>query len=402
MRIIIITDLPIWSMGEGKGGEAFTRTIRKYKESGDELILVSDVESDSSIHLFDEGNKYIIHPSFFLKFARVRKLGCVFRILNHWIVTCKFEKTISRIIGERGSENTIIYAYEIFGVKAGKKISRIYKIPLVTRFQGTQMLAYRYNIINKITQYPHFQALRTKADLVIMTDDGTMGDCVLDCVNNTSDRLFLKNGLELLSPEFAEKIVNIDRVSVRKRMSLSDDDMIFLTVSRLTGWKRVDRAISGFNDFVRRGGKGKLVIVGDGDQRHELENMVSKLGINSDVVFVGAVKHENVYEYMIASDVFLSFFDLSNVGNPLLEAMSLGKCIITLDTGNTKSLIDGSTGIILKVEELGQLGKVMIDIASDKNLREKLGNEAKSLARNSFMTWDERMNVEYKKVKALL
>ena len=32
MKVILVTDLDLWSMGNGKGGEAFTRTVSKYKE----------------------------------------------------------------------------------------------------------------------------------------------------------------------------------------------------------------------------------------------------------------------------------------------------------------------------------------------------------------------------------
>jgi glycosyltransferase involved in cell wall biosynthesis len=75
------------------------------------------------------------------------------------------------------------------------------------------------------------------------------------------------------------------------------------------------------------------------------------LGVASGA-FEGAVQQQDVVRYLHAADVFLSLNDLSNVGNPLLEAMACGKPIVTVDSGTTGQLIhDGETGILLSTGE---------------------------------------------------
>lgn len=402
MKVVFVTDLDLWSMGKGKGGEAFVRTVSKYKEMGDEIYLISDVSNNKETDLFLKDHNIVVEPGFLKKLIMTRKIGFIFRFIDHKIQNQRFENMIVNVLKNIGTEEAVLYAYEIFGVEVCERLSKKYKIPFVSRFQGTTMINFKYNSLNKILRYPHFQALKTRSDLVVMTDDGTKGDKILDRVGNDSKRLFLKNGLELRDNEIYERIIHLDRGVIRQQIGVANNEIMFLTVSRLTGWKRVDRAIKGFASFVQKGGKGKLVIIGDGDQRYCLETLATELEIKDNVIFVGAVKHEEVYNYMVASDVFLSLFDLSNVGNPLLEAMTLGKCIVTLDVGDTRSVINGENGLILLKEDLCNLGSILISISKDSEKRKIYGKCARDYATTHFYTWEERMNIEYQEVLKLI
>lgn len=106
---------------------------------------------------------------------------------------------------------------------------------------------------------------------------------------------------------------------------------------------------------------------------------------------------------MIAADAFLSFYDLSNVGNPLMEAMMCGKPIITLDVGDTKELIkNNENGILLPVNKLQDIPDKMIKIIEDKNFAFKIASGALKTAQSEFWSWEERISVEISKVELLL
>jgi len=78
------------------------------------------------------------------------------------------------------------------------------------------------------------------------------------------------------------------------------------------------------------------------------QRMLIENALSDAVRFEGAVPQEEVRRYLWAADVFLSLNELSNVGNPLLEAMACGKAIVTLDAGDTNELIhDAETGVLL-------------------------------------------------------
>lgn len=401
MVTIFLTDLELWSMGSGKGGEAFSRTIEKYVSEGADVFFVSDVESNKNLSIVDDNHNIFVKPSVFKSWVSVRKIGVAFKWLDHKITTRRMINVTEGLLKNNKGKDILLYAYEIFGVEACKKLSAKHELPFVTRFQGTTMVNYKYSWINRILRYPHYQALKTRSDLVIMTDDGTKGDRVLDLVNNDSERLFLKNGLELMEEEVFEKTQSIEKKIIRQNLGITDDETMFLTVSRLTGWKRVDRAIDGFSSFLAKGGRGTLVIVGDGDQRSALEDHAEELGVREKVLFVGAISHGDVYDFMVSADVFLSLYDLSNVGNPLLEAMTLGKCIVTLNVGDTMSVINGQNGILLEYDDLYKLGDILLNLSMDEKARMSYGKNAREYANDYFYTWEKRMNIEYNEVLKL-
>jgi len=396
--VIFITTLPLWSLGKKMGGPAFSNTVNKYIAEGWDVYVISDENANIGYDGLEQENNVLVTESLFKKYLQVKKIGAIFRFLNHKVQTYKYFRAGKQIITYIKSD-CILYAYEVAGVDACRKLSRKYGIPLVTRFQGTVLSQYRENLFNRIARYPAYNALETEADLVIMTDDGTQGDRVLDELNNNSRRLFVKNGLDLLDKIDIDKI---DGDEIKLRYNIGKNEMMFLTVSRLTGWKKVERAINGFKSFLELGGNGKLIIVGDGDKKQELELLAETYQIQKKVVFTGAVEHEQVYSYMKACDVFLSLYDLSNVGNPLLEALTLGCAIITLDVGDTNKVINGENGILLEEEELDILGRKMYELCMNRDLKNRYQQGAREYAKKNLYSWTERMNLEFKEVLKLL
>lgn len=401
-EIIFVTDLPLWSLGKASGGPAFSKTVGKYIDEGWEVFLLSDVPSNTDYPRLDSRHNLVLRPTAAKRLIGVKKLGLAARWLDHRLMTRRFCRAAEKIIG-RKRHGIVLYAYEVFGVLACERLSHKFKLPVVTRFQGTILSAYSDSRYNRISRYPHYQALSAKADLVVMTDDGTQGDRVLRELHNDSKRiLFLRNGLDLMEKDLASFKASLDRNAFRRALNLSENDVMFLTVSRLTGWKKVDRAIDAFADCRTRASNVRLVIVGDGDCRQALEQRARDLGAADRVTFTSSVPHEEVYRYMNACDIFVSLYDLSNVGNPLLEAMTLGKCIVTLDSGDTGKLIeDRRNGILMSYGALPQLGAVFAELAGNPALRDSLGNAAAAYAQKSFRSWKERMDCEFDAVHEL-
>ena len=115
--------------------------------------------------------------------------------------------------------------------------------------------------------------------------------------------------------------------------------------------------------------------------------------------------------YMHAADVFLAVADLSNVGNPLLEAMACGMCVVAVDAGDTRDLIaDGVTGRLVDSSQRSgiarpleeRLADLLVALANDAPQRERLARAAGAYAREHFWTWDQRMAAEVEAVEALV
>jgi glycosyltransferase involved in cell wall biosynthesis len=192
------------------------------------------------------------------------------------------------------------------------------------------------------------------------------------------------------------------KAALRADLDLPDGALVLLTASRLAEWKRIDRAIAAMQAVLASIPKVLLVIVGDGEERANLERQAAELGVEANVRFVGAVQQERVAEYMQCADVLLALADLSNVGNPLLEAMACGLTVVTLDAGDTRDLIyDGQTGILLVHASPRDVATAITRI-SDPKVRVKLGTAARDYASAHFWTWDERLRAEVDEIERIV
>ena len=402
-RIIFVTGLTLWSMGKGHGGPAFTQTVLKYIRDGWDVYLISNEPTNKEFSDLDVSHNILIKHSFFYPLTKIPKIRFFIRWLEYLYANAKFKSAIKQIVHQNPVQ-TVIYAYEIYGVRAGRKAADEFRIPLVTRFQGTILCGIsHFTVIERFLKWQHFEGLSTPADLIIMTDDGTFGDKILKKLGNTSPTVFWKNGLDLIELNYSEEQKKAMRQACRKELKITDSDIMLLTVSRLVDWKRVERSIYGLYQCAKQVPQARLVIVGDGEARPRLEQLVQSLGLENRVIFTGSVTHDKVYDYLAAADIFLSLYDLSNVGNPLLEAMTLGKCIITLDVGTTREEIKNrENGILLTYDALDQLGNTIVELSMNEGVRRELGEHAAEYAKTHFWSWSDRMNAEVERIEALL
>ena len=395
-NIIFNTMIPLWSMNNKSGGKALFSTIKAYLDNDYNVYLITDQRNDyrdlekikkDHICYFDTSwynafsskhHGFILHIVTFIYFK-------IFEIKSYNIACNLVENIDGKIV---------LYAYEVNSVIPLKKVQEKYNVPLVTRFQGTIMSQYDNNLYYRIRKYPHITALSTKSDLIIMTDDGTQGDQVLAKYKNDSPCLFIRNGVNILD----NKVKKINKNIYYKKFGFPQDVKVLLTVSRLTSWKRVERSIYAF-DKLNDKEKYRLIIIGDGDSRESLESIVEELKLKKYIKFLGSVENAKVKDYMQFADIFLSFYDLSNVGNPLLEALCLGKPIITYNVGDTNKIIDNKNGILLDDVSPENIATT-IEKLDDSKLSEYSKN-ALEYSKENLYSWDKRMKIEVERVDRL-
>lgn len=394
-RIMMITGQHVWSLGVKKGASSFYHTLKGYTDHGYQIELITCNNTDG----LDLQGIREHHYSFILldKLSNIPKIGFGGRILKSFLFQVYAFLMGLHINHER--KQNLIYAYEIHGVLAAKLLGKCLGLPVVTRFQGTVMKPLMETRLWRLHFWEHWLALRTRADLVIMANDGTQGDEVLHALGVPQDTVrFWVNGVDVQPEKPSKNEIG----AIRKKLKITPDFQILVTVSRLVSWKRLDRIITAMSAIVSKRPKVRLLIVGDGDGRAAYEKIAQELKMEEYVMFTGAIPHKDVTKYMSLADIFVSLYDLSNVGNPLLEAMTLGKCIVTLNNGGTSSIIKHDiNGVLLNPEELDRLPDVIITLLDDETRRNRLGEAAQINARNSFWTWHDRMKREIAEVESL-
>ncbi|CEK16583.1 glycosyltransferase [Chthonomonas calidirosea] len=143
-----------------------------------------------------------------------------------------------------------------------------------------------------------------------------------------------------------------DRESVRCQIGISEEVPVLLYVGRLAPEKRVDLLLEAVALLEQRSLKGpqgafRLLLVGDGPCRAQLEWQVQRLGIQGRVVFVGAQPHAKIGAWYAAADIFLMPSPMETQGLVVIEAMNCGlPCIAVSEGGAGEAVIPEQTGIL--------------------------------------------------------
>jgi glycosyltransferase involved in cell wall biosynthesis len=122
-----------------------------------------------------------------------------------------------------------------------------------------------------------------------------------------------------------------------------------------------------------------LAIAGDGPLRGELEAATRALGLDSQVRFLG--RREDVRALLGSCEIFVfpSLYEASGIA--LLEAMACGVPVVASRTGGISEIVtEGISGILVSPGNARELSCALRALASDVDLRRRLGVEARARA----------------------
>lgn len=126
-----------------------------------------------------------------------------------------------------------------------------------------------------------------------------------------------------------------------------------------------------------------LLIVGDGEQRQELEDFAANNDLDQQVRWVGKVPYKFLGAYFQAADVFIfpTYEDIW--GMVLTEAMAFGKPVICSQGANAVEMIaEGENGFIFNPEQTTQLAEYMCRFLENPHLIEKMGRKSEQIMAN--------------------
>ena len=138
--------------------------------------------------------------------------------------------------------------------------------------------------------------------------------------------------------------------SIRKLLGINESDIVLGFTGRLEPVKNVEFIIKIFSDIYQIYKRYKIVIVGDGSLRKELEDLCENLKLTNAFIFVGRV--ENVEDYLQAMDIFLmpSFYEGFPIS--LLEAECAGvKCIVSNNITKEVNVLNDISYLPLDISE---------------------------------------------------
>ncbi len=160
------------------------------------------------------------------------------------------------------------------------------------------------------------------------------------------------------NPVINSELARKSKEPVQHNWFRAGEPPVILAAGRLTKQKGFDVLIQAFA-LMRQKRRARLLIVGEGQLRAELEALVDELGLRQDVCLAGFV--QNPYPYLAHASLFALSSRWEGLPTVLIEALYLGTPIVATDcTGGTREILnDGEYGRLVPVDSPGALADAM-------------------------------------------
>jgi glycosyltransferase involved in cell wall biosynthesis len=174
------------------------------------------------------------------------------------------------------------------------------------------------------------------------------------------------------------------------------DGKILLTVARLAAserYKGVSRVILAMSSVVKQLPDTYYIVVGDGDERAELESAVKSLNLSGHVIFTGLCSDRELAQYYDSCDLFVMPSSKEGFGLVYVEAMAFGKVVVATREGATPEIvINGETGMLVDPNHPEELEKSIIHLLQNDSVRQRMGlaGRARVEAKYSGLQFEKR------------
>lgn len=268
-------------------------------------------------------------------------------------------------------------------------LSKKYKIPLLLTIHGSDIFALRNIFFRWIQNF-------------------TLKHSSFVTVNSSATEMEIKRRFPNIDKIY--KIpMGVDFSKFRKRKAIMGSykgKKIILFVGRLSKQKGIEYLIKAMPNVIKKVKNAKLLIIGEGQTKPELERLKNEVNLKDSIEFLGSQPREKLIDYYNLSDVVVlpALSDKTGtegLGLVLLEAMATKTAVIGSNIGGIKDIIeDNKTGLRVEQKNPDSLAKAIIKILENNNLRNRFSaNGQKFVYKNySWKTITDRFKDLYGKI----
>jgi 1,2-diacylglycerol 3-alpha-glucosyltransferase len=233
-----------------------------------------------------------------------------------------------------------------------------------------------------------------------------LSHCTHIVVPTESIRLLLASGFGIEkgvtvvpTPVDLERFSGGDPDSIRQHYAPGEEELL-LYVGRLSREKGVTLLLRAFARVHSQRAQTKLLLVGRGPYRRELEEETHRLALGSNVIFAGAVPHEQVRDYYAAADLFVFSSTTETQGLVLIESMAAGVPVVAVDAPGPADVLEAGGGVLTEATE-ERLAQAILEVLSSEGRRNELGEQAlKAVKRFGITEATKRLVTAYESALA--
>lgn len=266
---------------------------------------------------------------------------------------------------------------------AGRHVAHKLDIPLVETFHGYIMdpgylkvfkLGWAASFLDGLI-WNHLINGLNQADLVISPTKRGKRDLVAHKVKR--EVRVIPNGVNLRL--IKEGLKQADIESLEKNLSLTEETILY--VGRLSWEKNLDILVRAFSQVAKEITSSRLLLIGDGPARKQLENLSKELDLEKQIIFAGFIPRKEILEkgYLGTGSVFATTSKSENQPVSIIEAMAACLPIVAVKSLGLTELV-GSYGILCEPDNPSAVARELIKILRDKSPRESLQEKSRKRA----------------------
>jgi len=169
----------------------------------------------------------------------------------------------------------------------------------------------------------------------------------------------------------------------RKKEGIKSSEVVFLHIGSFSPQKNHRLLVEAFAQATKKRSDLKLLLVGDGELRPDIEKIVREKRLEQNIHFLGL--RQDISELLSACDIFILSSNYEGVPMTILEAMAAGKPVIATAVGGVPEVVkDGISGLLVPPQDIQALSNAMVRLADDSSLREGMGKEGRKRALEWF------------------
>lgn len=255
---------------------------------------------------------------------------------------------------------------------------------------------------NSVYDYP---IGRIKKWFYLMCDRRTapLADCTLCVAESHRQELITRYGLD---PDRVVTIPNgVDLAAfqpgprnqrLREELAISEDAPVLGIVGRLTDQKGHIYLLRALPLLREKFPALRCLLVGDGELREELQQLVADLGLTDHCLFLGV--RQDIPEVLAAMDLLVLPSLSEGMPYAALEGMAMGKPVVATAVNGLPELIqDGVTGLLVPRKDPVALAKAIESVLADPQMAASFGLAARRLVEQTYSIegWIEQMESLY-------
>lgn len=190
----------------------------------------------------------------------------------------------------------------------------------------------------------------------------------------------ISNGLDTLTS------TKEDVWAIKKKINSKGKTLLF--VGRFAYEKNLLNLLECFKLILKEKPKTKLVLIGDGPQRKDIEEKIKSLNLSKSVILFGAIKYQDLMTkgYYGACDIFVTTSTTETFGLSILEAQANDLVCVGVNENGVKYLIKNNyNGFLVKPNDNLAFSKAVIKLIEDKDLYSKFKKNNETILKKHKM-----------------